>query len=202
MSMKRRLLLSCEHDMHTHGAISRSLVLIGTALSISTSLSAQDRPTTDGNSDHVLTQERYVRPPAEIERLVLAPRHLNVTLTNQSPTRRRFLKELSDGMPTVTQFGKPWYNLAGLQVDPRANRARTLTTRAATGFEIIDAVSGQSTRVEIPAGARVSGAQWSPDGTQLAFFANFDDATHLYVADVTTGKSRRLTSTPVLATLV
>ena len=166
-------------------------------------LAAQERAKADGNDgSSVLTRETYVRPSADIERLVLAPRHLNVTLANQSPARRFFLKRHSDGMPTLQMFGKPWYNLAGFQVDPKANRARNLTQRSGVGLEIIDAVTGRSTPVDVPQGARVSGERWSPDGTQLAFIANFDDATHIYVAEVATGKSRRITTTPVLATLV
>jgi len=180
-------------------AATRSVVAL--AAFFSASLGAQER-TANGAADQILAREGYVRPPTEIERLVTAPRHLNVSLNNQSPTRRHFLKAQSDGMPTVAQFGKPWHNLAGLQIDPKANRARTLTTRASTGLEIIDAMSGRSVKVEIPAGATAAGARWSPDGTQIAFLANFDDASHVYVADVATGKSRRITATPLLATLV
>jgi len=146
-------------------------------LSMAAPLLAQER--NNGNDPmSVLTRETYVRPPADIERLVTAPRHLNVTLANQSPTRRLFVKQQSDGMPTIQLFGKPWYNLAGFQVDPKANRARALTTRSGVVLEIIDVVNGKSTPVEVPQGARVSGARWSPNGMQLAFMANFDDATH------------------------
>ena len=182
----------------------RLSALIVIALLSAAPIGAQDRAKVDTDGNSVLTRETYVRPPAEIERLVLAPRHLNVTLTsqNQSPTRRYFVKLKTDGMPSIQQFGKPWLNLAGFQLDPKANRARILTTRAGTGLEILDAVTGRSTAVEVPQGARVSGPRWSPDGTQLAFLANFDDATHLYVADVPSGKSRRITTTALLATLV
>jgi dipeptidyl aminopeptidase/acylaminoacyl peptidase len=48
----------------------------------------------------------------------------------------------------------------------------------------------------------VSGAQWSPDGTKVAFFAHLDDRTHIYVADASNGRSRQLTRRPVLATAV
>jgi dipeptidyl aminopeptidase/acylaminoacyl peptidase len=181
-------------------AASRALSLLA-AFAAPTSSVAQDRATNSA-ADQILSQERYVKPPIEVERLVTAPRHLNVTLSNQSPARRHFLRLQTDGMPTVNEFGKRWYNLAGLQIDPKANRARTLTTRGGTGLEIIDASAGRTVKVEVPPAATVSGARWSPDGTQLAFFANFDDATHLYVAEVATGKSRRLTTGPVLATFV
>src|SRR5687768_8620751 len=137
-----------------------------------------------------LAKETYVSPPAEVARLVTAPRHLNVTLGEPGPDRRRILKPVAGGLPPVTAFGRRWYNLAGLQIDPRANRARTLTTRASAGLEIIDATSGRAATVEVPQGATLSSPVWSPDGTQIAFLANFDDASYVHVADAATGRSR------------
>src|SRR5881227_3199300 len=123
-------------------------------------------------------------------------------LSNQSPDHKHFLKLESEGMPSVQQFGKPHYYLAGLQVDYKANRARTLTTRGAAGLEIVDASTGQTRLIETPKGATISSPKWSPDGSEIAYLANFDDATHVYVADVASGKSRKITKTPLLATLV
>jgi hypothetical protein len=87
----------------------------------------------------ILAKETYVRPSAEIERIVTAPWYTNVTLGTQSPDRKYFLVTRTEGMPTVQEFGKPHYYLAGLQVDYRANRARVLTTRGAVGLQLIDA---------------------------------------------------------------
>ncbi len=150
----------------------------------------------------VLAKESYVRPPDAIAKLVTAPRHLNVSLTTPSPDRRHFLKEQSEGMPTVHTYGKPHLYFGGLQVDPAANRARVLTTRSATGLSLIDATTGATTTLETPKGATVSGSAWSPDGKQLAYLANFETATHVFVADVATRKSVQVTKTPLLATLV
>ena len=155
-----------------------------------------------GALKEILAKETFIRPPAAIEKIVTAPWQQNVTLSNQSPDHKHFLKLESEGMPSVQQFGKPHYYLAGLQVDYKANRARTLTTRGAAGLEIIDGSSGQTRTIETPKGATVSSPKWSPDGSEIAYLANFDDATHLYVADVATGKSRKLSKTPLLATLV
>jgi dipeptidyl aminopeptidase/acylaminoacyl peptidase len=154
------------------------------------------------SSREVLAQEHYVRPPAAIERLVTAPRQNNVTLSNQSPDRTHFLRLQSEGLPSVQAFGKPHIYLGGLQVDPAANRARTLTTRGAAGLSGIDAATGQARTLETPRGATVSSPKWSPDGARIAYIANFDDASRLYVADLASGKSRQLTATPLLATLV
>jgi dipeptidyl aminopeptidase/acylaminoacyl peptidase len=79
---------------------------------------------------------------------------------------------------------------------------RTLTTRGSTGLSLIDPTTGKSTAIEIPKGATVSSPAWSPDGKQLAYIANFDAASHVYVADVATAKSVQVTKTPLLATLV
>src|SRR6185503_12047968 len=116
--------------------------------------------------------------------------------------RRHFLIEQSGGMPSVTTMGKPHYYFAGLQVDPAANRARALTNRGAASLQIFDVTTKQSVPVEIPAGSTVSGAVWSPDGKQLAFLANFERGSFIYLADAVTGKSRQLSESPVLATLV
>jgi dipeptidyl aminopeptidase/acylaminoacyl peptidase len=150
----------------------------------------------------LLAKETYQMPPAEIAKLVTAPRHLNVSLGQPSPDRRLFLKQESEGLPSVQAFGKPHNYYAGLQVDPKANRARTLTTRGGVGLSLIDATTGKSTSIVVPKGATVSSPAWSPDGKQLAFISNFDAASHVYVADVATAKAVQVTKTPLLATLV
>src|ERR1041385_3292597 len=151
-----------------------------------------------------LATEAYVTPAPEIVKLVTAPRQQNAPLTRESPDRRYYLREVSDGMPTVQKFGKFHYYFAGLQVDPAANRARALTTRGLTGLSIVDARTGTARDVEIPAGATASAPAWSPDGKQLAFIASFETASQVYVADAATGRSRMVTQprTPLLATLV
>jgi dipeptidyl aminopeptidase/acylaminoacyl peptidase len=150
----------------------------------------------------VLAKETYTKPPASIERLVSAPRQNNVSLSNQSPDRKYFLKLQSDGLPSVQAFGKPHLYFAGLQVDAKANRARALTTRGSTGLSIIDANTGVSRDLDLPKGATVSSPTWSPSGAQLAYVANFDASSNLYVADVATGKSRKIGLATLLATLV
>ncbi|MGQ0647932.1 MAG: prolyl oligopeptidase family serine peptidase [Gemmatimonadaceae bacterium] len=156
----------------------------------------------DWSPKEVLAKESYVRPPAVIERLVDAPRQTNVSLTNLSPDRKFFLDTRSAGLPTLQSFGKAHYYFAGLQVDFKANRARALTTRGSAGLTVVDAATGKTRSIEIPKGATVSAPEWSPDATRIAFIANFDDASRLYVADLATGKSKQLVATPLLATLV
>ena len=125
-----------------------------------------------------------------------------MTLSSVSPDKKWFLDEIGDGPVLMKTFSKPFHELGGVFVDYKANRARALTTRNNVGIQIISAADGTKKPIQIPAGARVSNATWSPDSTSVAFFAHGEDATHIWIADVATGKSRQLTNTPVLATLV
>src|SRR5690606_32320468 len=158
-------------------------------------------PAVLAGQEAALTAETWLRPPEPIATAVLAPRHENVSLTNPSPDQRYFLRTESEGLPSMASFAREHLWPGGLQIDPRANRARTFTTRGATGLSVIDWESGRTIEVQVPRGATVSGAAWSPDGNRVAYFANTDDATHIHVADMPRGTSRQITRTPVLATL-
>jgi dipeptidyl aminopeptidase/acylaminoacyl peptidase len=150
----------------------------------------------------VLDTEAYLKPPPEIERLVMAPRWNNITLGNLSPDRTKFLVTLTSGMPSLASLGKAHRNLGGFQVDTVANRSRNVTIRDAVGFELVDAHTGKVTAIEQPKGADVSGASWSPDGSMIAFLANYEDKSLIYIADAKTGKSRMISPRPLLATEV
>ena len=170
-------------------------------------VSAQDRaPKTADAKPAVpnpLADEGYIAPPPSIARLVAAPREQNVNFTAPNPgSRQFFLRTMGDGLPSLQNVGKKHHNLGGFQVDYRGNRDRALTMRSSAGFEITEWASGRKMPVTIPAGARVSSPVWSPDGTQFAFLALFEDGTQIYVADATTGKSRAVTTRSTLSTSV
>jgi len=178
--------------------------LLGLLLAVAPLLAQgnQDANSAIKASKELLAKEGYQVPPPEIAKLVLAPRHLNVSLSNGSPDRKHFLREESEGLPSVQTFGKPHLYFGGLQVDPKANRARVMTTRGSIGLSLIDPLTGKSTSIEVPKGATVSAPAWSPDSKQIAYVANFETASHVFVADLATTKSVQVTKTPLLATLV
>ena len=149
-----------------------------------------------------LTVEAYLTPPKEIADAVLAARNENVSLTNLSPDGKKFLITRTDGLPPLARLACPCAHLAEMAFDPVAGRARDLWVRSADGFELFYYADKKTVPVKIPDGARVGSPVWSPDGTKLAYFAHFPDATYVYVADTETGESRKLADTPVVATLV
>lgn len=149
----------------------------------------------------ILRTETYVKPPAVIERIIMAPR-VDISFTTPSPDRKWFLRTPGFDRGDIGKFGAAHVNLGGLQIETRANRARTLTTSLHTGLQLVDPRTGTTRMIETPKGASVSSPAWSPNGTQIAYIANFDDASHVYVADVASGKSVAVTKTPLVATLV
>ena len=149
-----------------------------------------------------LAVEEYLTPPKEILDAVLATRNSNVTLTNLSPDGKTFLIPRTDGLPPISRLGCPCAHLAEMAFDPVAGRARSLWVSSADGFDLFRHAEKKTIPVRVPAGARVSTPVWSPDGSRVAFFAHFEGATHIWAADATTGESRPVTTTPVLATLV
>jgi dipeptidyl aminopeptidase/acylaminoacyl peptidase len=178
------------------------LVLIPLRIAGQSAQPAQQPPTATSWADEVLKQESYAQPPKELVDAVLAPRHLNVTLANLSPDKKWFLDEIGDGPVVMKTFSKPFHELGGVFVDYRSNRARALTVRNNVGIQIISAADGSKKAIQTPAGVRVSNAVWSPDSASVAYLAHTDDATHIWIADLATGKSKQLTKTPLLATIV
>jgi len=189
----------------TSARLARTAALLCLAFPLAAQRATSTKPPEDERTRALratLAQEGYVTPPADIAALVMAPRHLNVSLANASPDRTKYIKEQTNGAPTVAQMGRPHVYYAGLQVDPKANRSRQLSTRGATGLQVVDVMTGATTTLSAPQGALVSGAVWSPEGTRIAYLASFDVATYAYVADVATGRSMQVSRTPLLATAV
>lgn len=149
-------------------------------------------------------REAYLTPPESIVEEVMAPRHQNIFLDNDdlSPDSEFFINTReSVQMAPLSLYAKPYYNLAGLQVDRNSNRERDMTTQVTTGLELIDARTGERVDIDTPEGAGVTDAVWSPDGSRVAYFAHFESETHIYVTGISDGKPVRVTSNSVLATL-
>src|SRR5688572_11111443 len=101
-------------------------------------------------ADDVIKQESYATPPRELAEAVLAPRHLNISLSNASPDKKWFLDEIGDGPVLMKTFSKPFHELGGVFVDFKANRARSLTIRNSVGIQLISATDGSKKTIAVP----------------------------------------------------
>lgn len=189
------------------------LVLAQLTAALWTPLAAQNRVPDAANAaktsaaaakaNDPISAEGYIAPPEALARLVTAPRETNVTFSAPNPgSRKYFVRAVGDGLPSLNLLGKVHYNIGGQQIDYLGNRERGLTTRSSASLEVTEWETGKKIPIAAPAGARVSSPSWSPDGSQIAFLALFPDATHIYLADPATGKSRPLTTRSLLATVV
>ncbi|WP_353266843.1 hypothetical protein, partial [Gemmatimonas sp.] len=120
----------------------------------------------------ILRTERFVKPPENITRMIMAPR-TDISFTNQSPDGRWFMRTRGADRGDIKAYGAPHIWLGGLQVDTRANRARSVTTSTRTGLTLVDPVSGTEKQIAIPAGTTMSAPVWSPRGTHIAFMVNY-----------------------------
>src|SRR5438309_4313988 len=124
------------------------------------------------NPQQVLRTESYVKPPAVIERIIMAPR-VDISFTNPSPDRRWFIRTPGADRGDIQEYGKSHVNLGGLQIDTKANRARSVTTSTHTGIELVDPRTQATKKIETPKGATITAPTWSPSGTQIAYIASF-----------------------------
>ncbi|WP_411280804.1 S9 family peptidase [Gemmatimonas sp.] len=153
------------------------------------------------DAQQILRTESFVKPPDNLVRMITTPR-VDISFTNASPDRRWFLRASGSDRGDIKAYGAPHIWLGGVQVDTRANRARSLTTSNRTGLTLVDPKTGTAHAISVPAGASMSSPVWSPRGTQVAYIANFPTGSYAYLADVANGKSVPLSRRALLATLV
>ena len=83
--------------------------------------------------------------------------------------------------------------LAGSRVNPRANGPHRASGLPGTGIYSITLkklADGAEVKVTMPAQARLSHVNFSPDGSRLSFVNTKDDAIELWIADASTGAAR------------
>jgi dipeptidyl aminopeptidase/acylaminoacyl peptidase len=133
-------------------------------------------------------EDLYQQPPAPIARILDAPPPPLVTL---SPDRTLLLLQEREALPPVAEVAAPELRLAGLRIDPRTNGP----SRASFGKGLlVKSLDGRpERRLETPPGARLASVRWSPDSSHVAFVVAGDDGLALWVAEVSTGRSRPLT---------
>ena len=158
--------------------------------------------TGEGWQDKVLTHEGYVMPPPELAAAVLAPREMNVTLSNPSPDKKWFLDEIGDGPTPMSIFGRPFDELGGVVHRPQgespagADAAQHHRHPAHFGRRRIAEDAGHA--AEHARDQRALDGRW----TGVMYMTLGDDSTHVWVTDLATNKPRQITKMPMLATFV
>ena len=165
-------------------------------------ISAQGNSGSSGwNPQELLKSETYVKPPANIERMIMAPR-VDISFNQPNADRSWYVRAVGPTRGDIQAYGKTHIYLGGVAIDTKANRSRALTVETATTLSLVNPKTGATKTIDAPKGATIGAQTWSPDGKSVAFIANFDDASYPYLADVATGKLTQVAKAPLLATFV
>ncbi|HEK85258.1 MAG: prolyl oligopeptidase family serine peptidase [Candidatus Saccharicenans sp.] len=134
-----------------------------------------------------LAQQPYKLPPKEIIEILDAP---PLPLVSLDPSRQIMLLNYYQSMPSISVVSQPFYRLAGIRITPHNNSEQTL--RYFTKFVLKEIKSGKEIRIDVPEEPAYSLPEWSPDGKFLAFKKYLNNGLELWVADIKTGKARKI----------
>lgn len=132
-------------------------------------------------------QERYQKPPKEVEDVLLA------SVTPQayvSPAGDYMLLADNVRYPPISVIARPMLRLAGLRIDPGNNGPHLVNYDTAFTLERIS--DGSRHALSVPDGAKLSVPVWSADGRRFAFTNAADDRVELWVGDTASGSVHRV----------
>jgi dipeptidyl aminopeptidase/acylaminoacyl peptidase len=139
-------------------------------------------------------QSTYLTPPKVIVDILDAP-PLPTVAVNPTRTAVAFLERSS--MPSIAEVAEPMLRLAGLRISPRTNGLHRPGGIRSLRFRSIP--NGDEKPVTLPQGAIVQDGSFAPDGKHYAFTVVQSQSIELWVAEVSSGRARSLTSAPLNA---
>jgi dipeptidyl aminopeptidase/acylaminoacyl peptidase len=117
------------------------------------------------------------------------------------PGAEWLLLQQGPSLPPISELAEPELRIAGMRISPQTNGpSRGRYSVSLTFVKMADL--SQVPVTGLPAGARIGGARWSPDGQWISFTNTTDDGIELWVAPVGEGTARRLIGASVNLTMV
>lgn len=126
-------------------------------------------------------------PPRDVVAIVDAP---GTPVVAVEPTGGRVLIAAYRDLPTIEEIARPIAKLAGHRFDPVT--AHWQRTWHFTGFSIVDVETRARVEIDVPLGARLGRPLWSPRGGRVVFTNETERGVELWLADPTTGATKRL----------
>jgi len=149
-------------------------------------------------SGPVLAQDglSYQQPPAPIADILDKKPTPTPSL---SPDRTTLALFDRSNLPPIAELAEPMLRLGGYRINPRNNGPANSRVSWLTGLSFQPVAGGEARAVALPAGARFTSPNWSPDGQAVAFLMDAPTGLELWVADVASGQARKLTDARVNA---
>ena len=111
-------------------------------------------------------EEGYRTPSAEIIRILDAPGLPNLDVSPEGSWAALLTRP---NMVALEDIAEPRLHLAGYRLNPRTNGPAVAGRAPIESIELIRLADQQRVQVQLPAGAAVEYATWSPDGSVLLF---------------------------------
>lgn len=137
----------------------------------------------------------YLAPPQEIVDILGAP---GLPLVVTSPDRRSLAIFSRRALPPIAELAEPMYRLAGHRVNPQTSGPHRTPGLVSVTLKSVD---GAERAIAVPADANIMTIGFSPDGARLAFSNIRERGIELWVADVSTGQAKAITTPSLNATL-
>ncbi len=132
-------------------------------------------------------QGSYKSPPKEIMDVLNAPA---IPGTSISPARDKIALLTPLRYPPIADLAQPMLRLAGTRVNPNTNAPHLQGYSVSMTLKNVS--DGKENPVTLPAGAKISGPQWSPDGKYIAFGNITPTGVELWLVDTATAKARKI----------
>ncbi len=126
----------------------------------------------------------YLSPPKHIADIMMAE---PLPAVSVSPARDVIAMMSRITMPAIAEVSQPMLGLAGLRINPRTNGPHL--SGGLTGLTLRTVATRAERKIELPAGARLGGFSFSPDGRRFTLTNTRDTGIDLYVGDVASGKA-------------
>jgi dipeptidyl aminopeptidase/acylaminoacyl peptidase len=146
------------------------------------------------SSERPAGQSTYLTPPKVIVDILDAPPLPTVA---ESPTRTAVVFAERSSMPSIAEVAEPMLRLAGLRISPRTTGQHR--PGGIRGLRFRSIPNGDEKPVALPQGAIVQDGSFSPDGKHYAFTVVQAQGIELWVAEVSSGRARSVTSAPLNA---
>ena len=133
----------------------------------------------------VFAATSYKLPPRAVIDILDAP---GAPILRESPAGDAILLVDAEQNPPLSLVAEPFLRLGGVRLTPKRGTRQHLVY--GTSLTLLTLPDGRKTRVELPAGSRISLPIFSPDGAAFAFTRDTDDRTELWIGDAKSGKAK------------
>lgn len=134
-----------------------------------------------------IAQGSYKQPPQAIMDALNAPA---IPTTSISPSRDKIALLEPRRYPPIADLAQPMLRLAGTRVNP--NTSGPHLQGYSIKMTLKNVSDGRETAVALPAGAKVTSVQWSPDGKHIAYGNIVANGVELWLLDTATAKARKV----------